>query len=414
MGRHENVRHILRALTLMTAAAMAAFAADPAAEAALVRRAVEDLSRKLGDRAGVPEVADTFLPIPAAARWLTPDEARAAFAPVVPRLERLRWWRPGLDPTRLAHALREPAAVAAGGAAAHRAGLAAGDRGLALAREAGDFLLWAQDEAGTGVFPFPASRGVGRDAAFQAAERALARAEREGRLAALVHRGWVIDDPGDGGLQFDHGEAGLALLELHAATGDPRYLVSARRAAEWAAVRPLARNWNYNAFSVSLLARAFAATGEARFLEAARHKALVGMIPGQLTDGPRAGRWLDPHNARPAYHYLLLRGLAHLAEVLPRDDTDRPAIVRALRLGLLARNRDFTGPGAPNKDKAAETLILVDRVFAADPAFLRGTLSTEALDALGRLVSAQFRAGGAPLGPREWAQFLEHAAARRP
>ena len=402
----------LRKIRLVLACSTVAAAAADQADLTAVRREVAALAQKLGDRAGVPEVADTYLPIPRDARWLPPAEARAAFAPLLPKLEKLRWWKPGLDPAKLEHALREPAAVVAGGVAAHRAQLAGGDRGLALAREAADFLLRAQDEAGAGVYPFPAVRGVTRDAAFKASERFLARAEKEGRLAAIVHRGWVVDDLGDGGLQFDNAEAGLALLELYAVTRDPRDLASVRRAADWAAARPLARNWNYNSFSVSLLARAYAATGERRYLEAARHKARVGVVPGQLTEGPRAGRWLDPHNARPAYHYIMLRALAHLTAVLPGNDTDRPEILRALRLGLLARNRDFTGPGAPNKDKAMETLLLVHHVFAADPAFLQDTLSTVALDALGRLVSAQFKAGAAPLDPREWGLFLEYAAAR--
>ena len=403
---------LLRTVGLIFICGSTTLAAAEPPDLGAIRRDVATLAQKLGDQVGVPEIADTYLPIPREARWLTPAEARAAFAPVLPKLEKLRWWKPGLDPAKLEHALREPAAVVAGAVAASRARLAGGDRGLVLAREAADFLIRAQDEAGTGVYPFPAVRGATRDAAFKASDRFLARAEKEGRLAALVHRGWVVDDLGDGGLQFDNAEAGLALLELHAATHDPRDLASALRAADWAATRPLARNWNYNSFSVSLLARAYAATGERRYLEAARHKARLGVIPGQLTDGPRAGRWLDPHNARPAYHYIMLRALAHLAEVMPRDDADRPEILRALRLGLLTRNRDFTGPGAPNKDKAVEALVLVHRVFAEDPAFLKDTLSTDALDALGRLVSAQFKAGAAPLGPREWSLFLEYAATR--
>jgi len=60
----------------------------------------------------------------------------------------------------------------------------------------------------------------------------------------------------------------------------------------------------------------------------------------------------------------------------------------------------------------AAGLAMPGAVFAADPAFLQDTLSTVALDALGRLVSAQFKAGAAPLGPREWGLFLEYAAAR--
>jgi len=59
-----------------------------------------------------------------------------------------------------------------------------------------------------------------------------------------------------------------------------------------------------------------------------------------------------------------------------------------------------------------EALLVVHRVFAADASFLRDTHSAAALDALGRLVSAEFRRGQAPLAPREWALFLAHATTR--
>jgi uncharacterized protein YyaL (SSP411 family) len=235
----------------------------------------------------------------------------------------------------------------------------------------------------------------------------LARAEREGRLAEVVHRGWAVDDANDGGLQFDNGEAGVALFELYAATKDEKYLSSARKAADWAEQRPLARNWNYNSFSVALLAEAFRATGERRYLDAAVHKARVGVIPGQLTDGPHAGRWVDAHNARPAYHYIMMRGLAQLAAVLPTDDPARAEIMRSLTLGLKTRNAELLDRGAANKDKAMEALLIVNRAFAGDAAFLRESHSAAALDALGKLVSDQYRRGAAPLGPREWGLFLE-------
>lgn len=398
-----------RFLAFTCATALAVPAAElPSPERDRIRAEVAAARRKLGDQAGLPETPDTFLAIPTAGAWLTAAEARAAFARSLPRLEARRWWQPGLDPTQLAHALREPAAVVSGCVHAYRAGLAGGDRALGLAREAADFLLWAQAEAGTGVFPFPAVRGRTGNAALAAADRFLRQAEKDGRLDRYVHRGWVVDDGADGGLQFDNAEAGVALLELFEVTQDERYLASARRAGDWAAAHGLVRNWNYNSFSVHLLARLHAVTGEPRYLASARHKALVGVIPGQLTDGPRAGRWLDPHNARPAYHYIMLRALAQLISTLPADDAARPEILAALRQGLAARNQDFIGPGAPNKDKAMEALLLVHAVFAPDRAFLRATLSDRALDALGRLVSDQYRRGGEPLGPREWGQFLRY------
>jgi hypothetical protein len=387
-------------------------AAAPSPELETVRARVAALRRQLGSRAGEPEVPDKFIAIPADAAWLTSAEAQRGFAAALPRLEKLTWWRPGLDPTRLTHPLREPAAVISGCVEACRARLDGADRALALAKAAAEFLLWAQAEAGTGVFPFPAVRGHGSNAAFAAADRYLQRAAETGTLEKVVRHGWIIDDGSDGGLQFDHAEAGVALLDLATVADDPRYLASARKAADWAVTRPIVPNWNYNSFSVHLLARAFAATQEPRYLAAAKQKALLGVLPGQLIDGPHAGRWLDPHNARPAYHYIMMRALTALATVLPKDDPARPEILQALQRGLRARNEDFLGPGAPNKDKAMEALILVQRTFADDAAFLRASRTTAALEALGRLVSAEFRRGAAPLGPREWPLFLAYACER--
>ncbi len=139
-------------------------------ERSAIRTEVAAYRKKQGDKAGVPEVADKFLPIPKNGRWLTPAEAQGAFARMHGKLEQVRWWKIGLDPTKLAHALREPAAIVSGCVRAVRAGLEGAPRSLAYAREAGDFLVWAQSQGGTGGFPFPAARGVTRDKAFEAGE----------------------------------------------------------------------------------------------------------------------------------------------------------------------------------------------------------------------------------------------------
>ena len=390
--------------------AMPALAAEPDAELDAVRQRVAEYTSKLGDKAGLPEEPDKFTPIPKDGRWLTAAEARAAFIPAQPILEKLRWWKIGLDPAKLEHALREPAAVASGCVHAVFAGLDGAAKSLELAREAGDFLLWAQEQAGSGVFPFPTATSS-NSRPFLAAKKIRERAEREGRTEGMVRNGWAIDDLSDGGLQFDNGEAGTAVLELYEATGDAKYLAAARRSADWAMARPIAPNWNYNSFSVHLLARTYEVTGEAKYLEAAKRKALLGVIPGQLTSGPRAGRWVDQHNAKPAYHYIMMRGLAALAGVLPAEDPARADVMRCLALGLRARNQDFLGPGAANKDKAMEALLLIERSLPNESA-LRDSLCAEALDALGKLVSEQFRHGSAPLGPREWGMFLEHVVWR--
>jgi hypothetical protein len=289
-------------------------------------------------------------------------------------------------------------------------GLEGADRCLAMAKEAADFLLWAQDQAGAELFPFPAARGTSKARAMQVGTRFLERAEKSNQLEKVVRNGWAVEDLGDGGLQFDNGECGVAILQLYSVTGESRYLESARRAARWAMSRPLCPNWNYNAFSVDLLASLALATGESEYCDAALHKARLGVIPGQLTEGKRAGRWLDPHNARPPYHYIMMRSLARLAAALPNNHSNRGEIVAALRLGLETRNKEIIERGVMNKDDAVEALLLVTEVFKNDPEFLLKTRSAEALDTLLRLVSEEFRHGKLPLSPGPWGLALERMA----
>ncbi len=395
---------------LRAALAAALKAEDPAAIHTTVAAAVHFL----GDRAGEPEVADRYTSTPADARWLTPAEAQSGFVPHFERLEKLVWWRVGLDPTQLTQPLRAPASVLAGGVAAARAQLDGAERSLALAKDAALFLQWAQTQAGAGLFPFPAARASSSDRAMQVGADFLTRAERAGQLDRVVKNGWAVDDLGDGGLQFDNAECGVAMFDYHEFTKNPDALASARRAADWAAGQPLVTNWNYNSFSVWLLAKAHAVTGDAAYLAAAKKKALLGVIPGQLTTGPRSGRWADPHNARPAYHYIMLRALAQLVAVLPANDPDRPAIMRSLQLGLVTRNAEFSSLGIMNREVAMETLLFVHEAFAGEPGFLAATRSTTALDVLARAVSADALRKNPSLSPRAWGQFLAYAKTRRP
>jgi hypothetical protein len=386
-------------------------------DADAIRIAVADINRQLGTKAGKPDVPDPVLPIPARAAWLSAAEVAPGFTPVHAQIKKIRWWKIGLDPTKLGHALREPAAVVLGNVAVvaakqRGANLQGAEQSLAIAREAGDFLIWTQTQAGTGGFPFPASRGVSTAAPFASAERQFRLAARLGRLDETIRNGWAIRDDGDGGLQFDNAECGVALFALHAVTQDQRYLDAAKKSADWAMTQPLAVNWNYNSFSVFLLARAYRVTGLQTYLDAATRKALLGVIPGQLTVGAHAGRWNDAHNARAVYHYIMLRGLTELAEALPASSPRRAEVVAALMRGLRARNKDFLGQGAPNKDMAMETLLMVNRAFARDKAFLDESLSRDALDALARLVSAQARRDNVPLGPHAWGMFMAHIAER--
>lgn len=398
-------------LAMPTAMGFSAFAQGQDAELAAIRKSVAAMRAGLGDKAGIPEESDRIVAIPTHGRWLTRSTARTGFIGANATIETKRWWRIGLNPAALERPLREPASVIVGCVAAYRAKLDGADRSLIIAKDAAAFLIWAQNEAGTGLYPFPAAR-TGKSKAFQSANRYFAKAEREGRLDQVIHNGWAINDEGDGGLQFDNGMAGVAMFDLYEVTKEAKYLESARKSAEWAIPRPLSSNWNYNSFSVQLLAKAYGVTGEERYLNSAIRKAILGVIPGQMTDGTRAGRWIDPHNAKVEYHYIMMRALAQLVAAMPSNHPDRPMVLQSLELGLLARNVDFTGNSAPNKNSAMDALVLVNRTFAADRDFLRRTLSDQALERLGVLVSEQARRGNAPLDPREWGLFLEFAAAR--
>lgn len=395
----------------LTQAAAELSDAQKAEDAAAITKAVARSVELLGDQAGVPEVPDESRPVPKDATLLKADELPTAFDPLFDQLARRKWWAIGLDPTKTNHAPREVAAVIEGLLAARAVSPKRADEYLKAAREAGDFLVWAQEQAGTGVIPFPAVRnGTGRP--FEVAERFYRDAEKRGKLDEVIKNGWAVEDFDDGGLQFDNGLAGAALVRLFEATAEAKYKTAAIRAADWASGRRVVPNWNYNSFSVLLLAEVGRVTGEAKYMDAAKKKARLGVLPGQLAAGPHKGRWADPHNARPAYHYIMVRSLAVLAAALPKDDEDLPAVVEALRLALKARNPDFE-KGVVNADSAVEALVRVRALPARLAEKLSGCGTDEALDTLERYAATGFRSGKPAVGPAAWGHLLEFAHGRK-
>ena len=276
-----------------------------------VRKLAAESVAVLGNLAGVPEVADQYRQAPEQVEPLTKAEAQAGFEKILQFVQKNKWWRIGLDPAKTEHLPREVATCMMGCLAGCRANVLNKDALLKEAVEAGDYLLWTQQQVDTGVIPFPAYRG-GKNKAFQAADRFLRLAKKSGRLDEVVKNGWAFDDLTDGGLQFDNGLCGVALFELFEVSKEDRFLQGAIAAADWTVQRPCVTNWNYNSFSVYLLASAYRVTHEPKFLEAAKEKARLGVLPGQLQDGTHKGRWADQHNARPAYHYIMVRGLIAL------------------------------------------------------------------------------------------------------
>ena len=375
-----------------------------------IQHAADQIVRALGAQAGEPEVPDRPQPLPPQAAPLNATEIRRIVRAYTTRIEtRLR----GLDatpkPASLEQPLRAYAEIVVWGCALQRSQLDPDHAAQQLARRAADFLIAAQQQAEVGVFPFPITQKKDA-AAFAAAAKILQRAKACQRLDQVTRNGWLISDDGEGGLQFDTAECACALLDLHALTRDARYLDAALRAGEWALQQPLVANWNYNSFSVALLARLAAATHDEKYRTAALKKAKLGVLPGQLTEGPYCGRWSDPHNARPAYHYIMLRALAELLAVLPRNTPDYAVVSTALMRGLRARNSDFARGNAMDCENALPAVIAAHGVL--DPTERVKTQTDLACSALLNLATIKFRNEELFLGPRACGLFIEHGAAR--
>jgi hypothetical protein len=378
-----------------------------------VRKLAAESAVMLGNLAGVPEVPDEYQQAPKEVEPLTKAEAQAGFRKILQFVQKNKWWRIGLDPTKTEHLPREVATCMMGCLAGCRANAPNADVLLKEATEAGDYLLWTQKQVGTGVIPFPAYRG-GKNRAFQAADRFLRLAERSGRLDEVVKNGWAFDDLTDGGLQFDNALCGVALFELYEVSHEKRFLMGAIDTADWAVKRSCVTNWNYNSFSVYLLATAYRVTHETKYLDAAKEKVHLGVLPGQLLDGPHKGRWADPHNARPAYHYIMVRGLTALFAVLPDDDPDRQPIADSIRAAMQARNDEFTSKGIMNVDSSLEAILLFKSLSAEQQAAIGSCQTDEALAVLERHCVSRLRKDGRPFSAGVGGSYFEYVVTQPP
>jgi len=182
-----------------------------------------------------------------------------------------------------------------------------------LTRGTAALLLSLQQPAGH--FPFPDLRGKNI--------RFGEMTEKQLKLDTVeVKGGWLITADPNGGTQFDTGLCGVALLRAGELHGRTEWKKAGLRAADWAMQQKCCSNFNYNAFSVSLLAQAGRITGDGMYHEAALAKFRLGVAPGQAPNG----RWLDPHNARTVYHIIILRALGDLGSSTEVDAVAKPAI----------------------------------------------------------------------------------------
>lgn len=216
-----------------------------------------------------------------------------------------------------------------------------------------------------GYFPFPDLRG--KNIRFgDLVSKAVASGHAE------VRDGWVVSVDPEGGSQFDTGVCGVALLRAARERGVAAWRQAGLRAAAWALAQPCVPNFNYNAFSISLLAEAYAETREARYLDGAWAKFRVGLAPGQASNG----RWMDAHNARTVYHVIILRALADLGAVLPADWREqREELAAVTRRAVAALLDEFDAMGVTVE--ALPELQKLSRLDPDDPR-LRGAVAAMA------------------------------------
>jgi hypothetical protein len=322
---HEPVRVRLPAVVAAHDRLRAALAAE---DAARIAAAVADLRRELGPDVAVPEVAVDYISPPDSRppnlaelrrAWLEDCARRAGRDPWDVALAALK---AGRVPPRLRDSQRMAEAyLATASLLGAEAGAPFRERALAGLR----YIRSCQAKSGVFGYPYDPKR---TDRLGQEAARLVERGTKLGRT--MVEGVWIVEDLDTGALQFDNGVCGLAMLEAHALTGEKEFLDSAVRAAEWTIARPLVANWNYNAFSARLLAGAYLVTKEQRFLDGARRKFELGVLPGQT----ETGRWFDPHNARTQYHAILATALADYVEALAAAGA--PELASARRATTLA------------------------------------------------------------------------------
>lgn len=159
-----------------------------------------------------------------------------------------------------------------------------------------------------GLFPFPDLRG--KNIRFG---EMLDNLIQQG--GGTIKDGWMISADPSGGSQFDTGECGSALLMAGEVYHNSTWTKAGLKAAAWAEKQKCVPNFNYNSFSVGLLAHAYQATKERKYWDAAWRKWEVGVAPGQTENG----RWIDAHNARTVYHLIILRAINDLLAAKPAD-----------------------------------------------------------------------------------------------
>lgn len=166
----------------------------------------------------------------------------------------------------------------------------------------------------------------------------------------------------DGGIAFDQGWVGVALIEgaiqQENLITKERFKNAATLAANWAVNEPPVRNHNYTAKLIWLLAEMYAWSGDETYKTALNHKLDKNLIPGILMDldengavdgmepdilftdlspiAQRPGRMWDGHNALPWYNAMNTWAMVE-AYVAFRDrgETERATELKPYAIAML-------------------------------------------------------------------------------
>ncbi|HVK11671.1 MAG TPA: hypothetical protein VM597_23065, partial [Gemmataceae bacterium] len=115
-----------------------------------------------------------------------------------------------------------------------------------------------------------------------------------------IRAGWFVAPVPDGQAELDAADCGIALFRAGAVFKNRDWTAAGLRALEWATGRGPSPTWRVNAATISLLVQAYRATSDKTHLTDACQRFTARLAPGQTADG----RWIDPHDARPANHFL--------------------------------------------------------------------------------------------------------------
>ena len=365
----------------------------------------------LGSKAGQATEAPEFMLPDEDAKVLEAEQVAGLFDRALSAGQADAWWKSNPPRPEAPAPLRVVASFLEGCLAAREARSGPAADLLKEAVSAGDFLLAVQKLGGKENFPFPAWKGK-RGRYGMIADRLLRDAEAAGKASDAIQSGWIISDQGSGELNLDNSLAGQALLSLYEAAKQDAYLEGARAAAKWAEKHPVVPTAHLNSHSVTLLARLAEITGEKAHLDAALEICRLGILPTQIKEGPNAGRWASPADAKMVYHFQNLRALTILLLAVPQDSPDHPALEQALRLGLKAHNQTIITQGGTSLDVTLEVYCLLLEHQENLSALLTDTLTFDAASMIFRAAVEEYRLEHPTISPGTWGHFLKFTAGK--